>query len=140
RSRSHGRLAVCGEALRDDSALACPKPPSPVGVVAISAPPAMIRSALPYVMQRPPNPSACVEVVQAVTTPRLGPRNPKRIDRWPEIMLMMVEGTKNGEILRGLRPESTYAAQVSSIVHRPPMPAPVTTPQRSRLSRSKSRP
>ena len=33
--------------------------------------------------------------------------SPKRIDKWPEIMLMIVEGTKNGEILRGFWPEST---------------------------------
>jgi hypothetical protein len=45
---------------------------------------------------------AWVEVVQAVTTPRFGPRRPYWIDRCPEIMLMMEAGTKNGEILRGL--------------------------------------
>ena len=59
-------------------------------------------SASPYWMVRMPKPMACVEVVQAVTTPRFGPFRPKRIERCPAIMLMMVAGTKNGEILRGL--------------------------------------
>ena len=47
----------------------------------------------------------CVEVVHAVTTARFGPVMPYMIETWPEIMLMMVAGTKNGEILRG--PPST---------------------------------
>ncbi len=44
-------------------------------------------------------------------------------------MLMMVAGTKNGEILRGL-PVFTYSWYSASIVPRPPMPAPQTAPQR----------
>ena len=56
-----------------DSALAWPKLASAVGVVAISPPPAMMTSASPYWMVRMPRPIACVEVVQAVTTPRFGP-------------------------------------------------------------------
>ena len=43
----------------------------------------------------------CVPVVQAVTMAMFGPFMPYRIDRLPEIMLMMQLGTKNGEILRG---------------------------------------
>ena len=40
------------------------------------------------------------DVVQAVTIARFGPVMPYMIDRWPEIMLMMLAGTKNGEIFR----------------------------------------
>src|SRR5438477_648616 len=65
RSWSHGRLASVGASLRVESAFACPKLPSPQRVVAISPPPAMIRSASPYWMVRIPRPMACVEVVHA---------------------------------------------------------------------------
>ena len=43
----------------------------------------------------------CVPVVQAVTIATLGPFKPKIMLKLPEIMLMMVPGIKNGEILRG---------------------------------------
>src|SRR6185437_11363800 len=79
---------------------------------------------------RMPRPIACVDVVHAVTTPRLGPFSPYLMDRCPEIMLMMLAGTKNGEILRGLSPALRYAPYSCSIVSRPPMPAPHTAPQR----------
>ena len=49
-----------------------------------------------------PRPSACVEVVHAVTTPRFGPLSPYLMERCPEIMLMMLAGTKKGEIFLGL--------------------------------------
>ena len=42
-----------------------------------------------------------VLVVHAVTTARFGPVKPYLIETCPEIMLMIVPGTKNGEILRG---------------------------------------
>ena len=48
----------------------------PQRVVAISPPPAMMTSASPYWIERMPRPMACVEVVQAVTTPRFGPFRP----------------------------------------------------------------
>ena len=52
-------------------------------------------------------------------------------------MLMMVAGTKNGEILRGLI-AFRYSLYSVSMVHRPPMPAPHTAPQRvgSHLAKS----
>ena len=46
---------------------------------------------------------------------------------------MIVEGTKNGEILRGLC-AARNALCSSSMVSRPPMPEPVMTPARSRSS------
>ena len=39
----------------------------------------------------------CSPVVQAVTIARFGPWKPTWIDTCPEIMLMMLAGTKNGE-------------------------------------------
>ena len=78
--------------MRVDSAFACAKPPIAVGVVPISAPPDKTRSASPYWMQRAARPRACVDVVQAVTTPRFGHRKPKCIDRCPASILMMEPG------------------------------------------------
>ena len=65
-------------------------------------------SASPYWISRAASPMQCVLVVHAVTTARFGPVMPYLIDTWPEIMLMMVPGTKNGEILRG--PPSSHFA------------------------------
>ena len=98
----------------------------------------MIRSASPYWIVRMAIPIAWVEVVQAVTTPRFGPFSPYLIDRWPEIMLMIEAGMKNGEILRG--PPFNQLSCSASIVSRPPMPAPVTAPARSGSTLLKSIP
>src|SRR5690606_39746377 len=98
-----GRLAPCGSSLRVERARAWQKLPSPSGVVAISPAPAIITSASPYWMSRMARPIACVEVVQAVTVAMFGPVSLKLIETWPEIMLMMLLGTKNGEIFLGLR-------------------------------------
>ena len=54
-------------------------------------------------------------------------------------MLMMVAGTKNGEILRGLI-AFRYSPYSVSIVSRPPMPAPHTAPQRAASVLLKSMP
>ena len=85
-----------------DSARAWQKLPRPSGVVAISAPPAIITSASPYWMSRIASPMACVEVVHAVTVAMFGPVSLNWIETWPEIMLMMLPGTKNGEMRFGL--------------------------------------
>ena len=103
RSRSHGRLAFLR---RPRCAWRAPWPGRScrgrTRVIAISPPPATITSASPYWMVRMPRPMACVDVVQAVTTPRFGPLRPYLIDRCPAIMLMIEAGTKNGEIFFGL--------------------------------------
>lgn len=80
----------------------------------------------------------CSPVVQAVTAARFGPFRPCMMLRCPEIMLMIDPGTKNGEIRRG--PRSTYVEWVSSIIGRPPMPEPTSTPARSALASFTSRP
>ena len=58
-----------------------------------------------------------VPVVQAVTIAKFGPVIPYLIDRWPEIMLMMLAGTKNGEILRGPRLEPTSSGSASMVLN-----------------------
>ena len=104
-----------------------------------SAPPAIITSASPYSIRRPASPMLWLAVVQALTTAMFGPLRPYMIESWPEIMLMMVPGTKNGEILRG-PPASIGIMRGSSISGRPPMPEPMQTPICSRVSLSRSRP
>ena len=74
----------------------------------------------------------CRPVVQAVTIARFGPLKPYLIDTWPEIMLMIDAGTKNGEMRRG--PRLVSSACVSSIIGRPPMPEPTMQPMRSASS------
>ena len=105
---SQGRLAVAGSSFRVDRALADAKPPIASGVTVDSAPPQTIMSASPYSIIRAPSPMACRPVVQAVTTAIFGPFMPYMIERLPEIMLMMVLGMKNGEILRGPPPRKSW--------------------------------
>ena len=52
--------------------------------------------------------------------------SPYLIDRLPETMLIIEEGTKNGEILLG--PFSRKRSAVFSMVVKPPIPAPIATP------------
>src|SRR5437763_851701 len=60
------------------------------------------------------------------------------METWPEIMLMIDAGTKNGEMRRG--PRFAYSDWVRSISGRPPMPAPMSTPMRSPISCGSSSP
>src|SRR5438874_13338834 len=106
RSRSQGRDAVDGSSLRPDSARAEAKPPRPSGDTVDSAPPATITSASPYSIRRAAAPMQCRPVVQAVTIARFGPRRPNLIDRSPELMLKIKDGTKNGEVQHG--PQLAY--------------------------------
>ena len=80
RSRSNGRLARCGSSLRVDSARMAPKPPTPIGVIAASDPPAIIASASPRVMISNASPIAWADAEQAVQVAELGPLAPKRMD------------------------------------------------------------
>ena len=114
------------------------KPPMPKGEIAASAPPHTITSASPYSIMRALVPMACSPVVQAVTMAILGPLKPNLIDTWPEIMLMMLAGMKNGVIRRGPRLVSSVC--VSSIMAKPPMPEPMLQPIRTALSWSKASP
>ena len=70
--------------------------------------------------------------MQAVTIARFGPWKPYWIDTWPEIMLVIDAGTKNGVMRRG--PRAISSPWVSSISGRPPMPEPTRQPMRSACS------
>jgi hypothetical protein len=70
--------------------------------------------------------------VHAVTIARFGPWKPNMIETWPEIMLMIDAGTKNGVIRRG--PRFSSSALVSSMSGRPPIPEPIRQPTRSASS------
>ena len=76
-------------------------PPSPVGEVACSAPPATITSQVPYWIMRMASAILCEPVLQAETIEIFGPLKPLMMEIWPATMLTMLAGTKNGEILRG---------------------------------------
>ena len=128
RSLSNGRLARDGSSLRVDSARSAPKPPIPIGVIAASEPPAIITSAAPRLMISNASPIACADAEQAVQVAEFGPLAPNRIDTWPAARLMMADGMKNGEILRG--PPSSSALCSRSMVVNPPMPDAMNTPTR----------
>src|SRR5262249_10182981 len=69
---------------------------------------------------------ACADAEQAVQVAELGPFAPNRIETWPAARLMMADGMKNGEILRG--PPSSSARCSRSMVVNPPMPEAMNTP------------
>ena len=71
---------------------------------------------------------ACADAEHAVQVAELGPLAPNRIDTWPAARLMMAEGMKNGEILRG--PPSSSAMCSRSMVLNPPIPEAMNTPTR----------
>jgi len=135
RSLSHGREAAAGSSLRVDNARMAAKPPRPKGEMVASEPPATTTSASPYSIMRLASPMQWRPVVHAVTTAKLGPLKPKRMETWPAIMLMIEAGTKNGEIRRG--PRAVYSTWVCSIMGKPPMPEPIT--QAMRVANSSSR-
>jgi hypothetical protein len=66
------------------------------------------------------SPTECAEAEQAVHVARFGPLAPNRIDTWPAARLMIADGMKKGEILRG--PPSSSASCSRSMVANPPMP------------------
>src|SRR5882762_3230150 len=132
RSLSHGRLARVGSSLRVERARIAAKPPTPIGVMAASEPPAIITSASLCWMIRKESPTECALVVQAVAVASFGPFAPNRIDTCPAARLMMDAGIKKGEILRG--PPSMSAVCSRSITSNPPMPDPICTPTRSSFS------
>ena len=85
-------------------------------------------SAAPRLTISNASPIAWAEAEQAVQGAELGPFAPNRIDTWPAARLMIAEGMKKGEILRG--PPSSSARCSRSIVLNPPMPEAMKTPTR----------
>src|SRR4029450_2910806 len=100
RSRSNGRLAFDGASLRVDSARIAPNPPTPIGVIAASDPPAIMTSAALRLMISQASPMACAEAEQAVHVAVLGPFAPQRIETGPEGRGMVADGMKKGEMRR----------------------------------------
>src|ERR1039458_2533715 len=119
RSLAQGRLARAGSSLRVERARMAANPPTPMGVMAASEPPAIITSASPCWMMRKESPMEWALVVQAVAVASLGPLAPKRMETCPAARLTMAAGMKNGEILRG--PPSRSAVCSRSITSNPPM-------------------
>jgi hypothetical protein len=76
RSLSKGRLARSGSSLRVESARMAANPPTPIGVIAASEPPAIITSAASRRMISNASPMACAEAEQAVQVAELGPLAP----------------------------------------------------------------
>ena len=76
RSLSQGRLARAGSSLRVESARMAANPPTPMGVMAASAPPAIMTSASPRWMMRKESPMEWALVVQAVAVASFGPLAP----------------------------------------------------------------
>ena len=129
RSLSQGRLAWVGSSLRVERARMAAKPPTPMGVMAASVPPAIMASASPRWMMRKASPMEWAEVVQAVAVASFGPLAPYLMETWPAARLMMAPGMKKGEILRG--PPFEQAVCSRSMTSNPPMPEPMWTPTRS---------
>ena len=104
-------------------------PPTPMGVMAASVPPAIITSASPYLMTRAASPMECALVVQAVQVASFGPLALLRMLTCPAARFTMAAGIKNGEILRG--PPFSRLECSRSMTSKPPMPEPMLTPVRS---------
>ena len=85
-------------------------------------------------INRAASPMACAPVEHAVTTAWFGPLKPYLIETLPEIRLINAPGIKNGDTRRG--PLSRISNAVSAIEFSPPMPDPIITPVRKRLSSS----
>src|SRR4051794_6048859 len=120
RSLSKGRLARVGSSLRVDSARIAANPPTPIGVIAASEPPAIITSASLRLMISKASPIACADAEHAVQVAEFGPLAPKRMETWPAARLMMAAGMKNGERRRG--PPSRRALCPRSLAVNPPLP------------------
>ena len=120
-----------GSSLRVDSARIAANPPTLIGVMAASEPPAIIAIASPRRMISNDSPTAWADAEQAVQVARFGPLAPNRIDTWPAARLMIADGMKKGEILRG--PPWSRAMCSRSIVMNPPMPDPMNAPTSGRV-------
>jgi hypothetical protein len=94
--------------------------------------------ASPILMVRQASPMAWVEVAQAETVARLGPRKPWYMENNPDAMLEISMGIMKGESRPGPRCIRTVCC--SSVVCRPPMPEPMKAPISSRFTFSRSRP
>src|SRR6185436_8743061 len=114
------------------------KPAIASGVITASVPPAIMASASPFWIRRKASPTAWSPVVHAVAGDVLGPRARQRIETCPAAMLTISAGMKNGDTRSG--PRSTRTLLIVSMTGSPPIPEPMTTPTRSALPSSMTRP
>src|SRR5205814_9791477 len=115
-----GREARSGSAFRVLSAFIAENPASPIGTIDASDPPARKMSASPNLIIRQDSPRALLEVAQAVTMQRFGPRNPNSIEMRPLAILLINMGMVNGEVRAG--PLVNRILCWSWSVFSPPMP------------------
>src|SRR5665213_256923 len=80
RSLSQGRQACPGSLLRCERARMAANPPTPIGVMAASAPPQIMTSASLCWIRRKLSPMECALVVQAVAVAEFGPLAPVRME------------------------------------------------------------
>src|SRR4051794_41933637 len=92
RPESQGRLAFSGASLRVESARIAANPPTPIGVIAASVPPAIITSASHRWMILKASPTECALVVQAVAVASFGPFGPERMLAGAAVGMLMGEG------------------------------------------------
>ena len=104
------------------------KPAKPIGVRAASLPPVIMTSASSYWIARSASPMELAALAQAVATAKFGPLTPCIAETWPLAELTMSLGIVNGETLSipFVSSRSCWASNSAS----PPIPEPITTPQR----------
>ena len=107
------------------------KPAIAIGVIVASVPPVDddVRVAVLQQAQRLAD-RVCAARRRRRRCVKFGPLAPNWIETWPEAMLLIIIGMKNGLTRPG--PFSTRFACCSSKVSMPPMPEPMITPTRSR--------
>ena len=135
---SKGREAFSGASLRVLRARMAQKPPTPSSQMAPSAPPASMMSASPLRIMRMDSPRQWVPVAQAEVMQKLGPCRPYSMATWPARILVIICGIIKGEKRDGPLVRSTSICSMTTC--RPPMPEPISTPQRVGFSLLKSSP
>ena len=118
--------------MRVDSARIAANPPTPIGVIAASEPPATITSASQRAMILNASPNECALLVQAVQYAQLGPFSPHLMLTCPAAKFTIAAGMKNGDIFRG--PDASRFACSRSMMSNPPTPDAMWVPIRSALS------
>src|SRR4030066_1077936 len=83
RSLSNGRDALAGSPLRVERAFIAQNPPSPMGVMVASDPPAITASQTPRRIASNASPMAWLDAAQAVVVVMFGPFAPYRIPTGP---------------------------------------------------------
>mmetsp|Transcript_38492 Transcript_38492/g.67930 ORF Transcript_38492/g.67930 Transcript_38492/m.67930 type:complete len:254 (-) Transcript_38492:211-972(-) len=127
RASSNGREAFSGSSLRSVArAFIWLKPAIDSGSTADSAPPVIITSASPCLMNRKASPMQWAPVAQAVTPAVFGPLALCSIEMKPGARLMSILGMKRGDIFR--TPFFVLISCASVISSMPPMPLPNATP------------